>query len=334
MHLINRIFKKVKRELVYAWQNGKNKFKPNEGFFKTARGCRMIVYHGICLKNHTKFNGIFLTRVAFEEHLRFYKRYFNIVSLDDYFAGKFADNKFNICITFDDGYLNNFKYVLPLMEQYKVPICFFITAIRDAGFDILWNDYLGIVSKYGPQKIQFRSIDFIKRSNNYISLRNGSALRTLLQKNDFEIKKEMMKYFADKVSFRNKKDDEDFWQQLTTDEIRQLAASNYATVGAHGYYHNDLSEIPITHCKNELEKCKLFLEKICNKNIDAIAFPYGNYSRATINEAKNIGYKKLLVLNYMFGEEMKDTSVKERFIVNPYISTINQMYAIVKGKYE
>jgi peptidoglycan/xylan/chitin deacetylase (PgdA/CDA1 family) len=333
-HLINRIVKKAKREFIYALQNSKNLFGLNANFFKNARGCRIIVYHGICLKDHTRFNGIFLKKVAFEKHLLFYKKYFNIISLDDYFAGNFNESRFNVCITFDDGYCNNFKYVLPLMEQYKVPMTFFITAIREAGYDILWNDFLGIVTKYGPQKLQFRNIDFEKKNSNYVSLHDRSTLRMLLQKSGFEIKQEMMQYFADKVLFRDKKADQDFWQQMSTIEIQQLAASKFATVGAHGYYHNDLSEVSIDHCKKEMIQCKLFLESITNKSVDAIAFPYGNYSKQVITEAKKIGYKQLLALDYKYDKDATDDLMKSRFIINPYISVVNQMYAIVKGKYE
>jgi hypothetical protein len=133
-----------------AWHLGLNRHDVKKG-----KGGRILVYHGICLKRHLKYNTLFLKQKTFESHLRFYKKYFNIVSLDDYYEQRFSNEKFNICLTFDDGFANNYKYVLPLLEQYRVPAAFFITAIREAGYDILWNDVLGIAYEYGPSEITF-----------------------------------------------------------------------------------------------------------------------------------------------------------------------------------
>jgi peptidoglycan/xylan/chitin deacetylase (PgdA/CDA1 family) len=143
-----------------------------------------------------------------------------------------------------------------------------------------------------------------------------------------------MKAFADIVSFRDKKEDEDFWQQMSVKDIAHLSSSAYSTIGAHGYYHNDLNEISSEECKKELIESKSFLEKICNKKINALAFPYGHYSREVVAEAKKAGYDQLLAVDFQFTGDRTDPSMKQRMIINPYISIINQMYAIVKGNYE
>ena len=121
----------------------------NQSTIKKARGSRILVYHGICREKPFQFNTLFITIKTLENHLRFYKKYFNIVSLDDYYQQKFSAEKYNICLSFDDGFANNYKYVLPLLEQYEIPAHFFITGIRDTGYDILWNDLLSIANKHG-----------------------------------------------------------------------------------------------------------------------------------------------------------------------------------------
>lgn len=333
MHIKN-IPRRLKLETTYAWRQAKELVNLNKSFFKHARGSRIVTYHGICLKDHLKFNNIFLLKGTFEKHLQFYKKYFHIVSLDDYYKENFDESKFNVCITFDDGYYNNYKYVLPLMEQYEIPVTFFITAIRDAGYDILWNDYLGIITKYAPDKVHFKNEDFFKVNNNYLSQKTKRPLAELLRKKGFPAKQEMMKAFSELVAFRDKKEDEDFWQQMNIKDIEQLSFSSYSTIGAHGYYHNDLSEISIEESKQELTASKTYLEKICAKEIKALAFPYGHYTREVVGEAKKAGYDQLLALDFHFSEDKTDTSMRQRMIINPHISVTNQMYAIVKGRYE
>src|SRR3954463_5674017 len=103
MNSINGTFARIKRELNYAAKDAAAVLGMNARFFKQARGARILVYHGICLRDHTKFNPIFLTRDIFERHLQLYKKYFNVLSLAEFYAGSFSNSRFNVCITFDDG---------------------------------------------------------------------------------------------------------------------------------------------------------------------------------------------------------------------------------------
>src|ERR1700712_3321437 len=149
----------------------------NRSFIANAKGARILAYHGICSGDQLKFNTLFTRLKRFESQLRFYKKYFNVISLNDFYEQRFSHNQFNICLTFDDGFANNYKYVLPLLEQFQVPATFFVTAIRDVDYDILWNDFLGIVSKYGSDQITFKNEIYQKGIyNKYFSTKTGISL--------------------------------------------------------------------------------------------------------------------------------------------------------------
>ncbi|MDB5134103.1 MAG: hypothetical protein JWP37_706 [Mucilaginibacter sp.] len=336
MTLTQRIRSKLYRETKYLGRDIGHLLGFDESFYRNARGSRILIYHGICKHDHTRFNPIFLKLKTFEQHLQFYQQYFNVISLDDYYQERFSRDKFNICITFDDGYANNHKYVLSLLKKYQLPATFFITAIRDAGHDVLWNDFLGIVSKYGPAKLFYKNEQFYKnRFNKYISGQSGMSMVEILRSGGFGVKEEMMKLLYPLVPYReNKPNDEDYWLQMTKEQIQELSASPFAGIGSHGYYHNDLACIPIGDAVDEMARSKQYLENIIDKPITSLAFPYGSYTRATIKAAKNAGYDQLLAMDFYFAEDHADGAMRERFTVNPFISPVNQMHATITRSYE
>ena len=312
-----------------AWKLGMG-----HSYFEKAKGARIVVYHGICTGDHLRFNSLFLKLETFDAHLQFYKKHFNIVSLEDFYQQRFSDERFNICITFDDGFANNYKYVLPLLERYEIPSTFFITGIRDAGYDILWNDFLTIGSKSGPHKIIFKKEEFVKnRLGKYISAINKKPLALILRNSDFSVKAEFMQSFNPLFSFRNFVSD-DYWLQMTPEQIKKLSESKWVTIGSHGYYHNDLEKIERGEANEEMKKSKLYLEQLTGKDVKALAFPYGSYSRNLIETAKKTGYSQLLATSFHFEEDKTDATLKERITINPFISVYNQMHAIITGNYD
>lgn len=302
----------------------------SRSFLSKARGARILLYHGLCKGDPFRYNTLFINHKTFESQLRLYKKYFNLVSLDDLYARRFSNDRFNICLSFDDGFSNNYRYVLPLLEQYQVPAVFFITAIRNEGYDVLWNDVLGIAHKYGPDKIGFNDELFVKwRDSRYQSAQSGKKLAEILRGYGFQKKAAVLNLLN---RFRLQAD-KDYWMQMTTEEIKLLSSSRWATIGSHGYYHNDLAMIDAGALKEELVRSKQFLEHVTGKEIKALAFPYGSYSATVINEATAAGYTQLLTTAFQSPEDAANPLLKERLTINPFISNINQLHANIAGHY-
>src|ERR1700709_1721359 len=117
MALIQRIGSKLFKQTRYLARDIGHLLGFDKKFYRDARGSRMVIYHGVCLQDHTRFNPIFIKQKTLEKHFQFYKKCFNVISIDDFYQEKFSNDKFNICITFDDGYANNHKYVLYLLTK-------------------------------------------------------------------------------------------------------------------------------------------------------------------------------------------------------------------------
>jgi peptidoglycan/xylan/chitin deacetylase (PgdA/CDA1 family) len=335
MSVLQKISARAVRSTVYLSRDLQHKLGLGNGIYKYTKGNRIILYHGVCNREPLKFNTLFITKKTFEAHLKFYKKHFNVVSLDDYYAQKFCKDKFNICLTFDDGFANNHKYVLPLLQQYQVPATFFITAIISEGYDVLWNDFISIFGKYGPDKIVISDEGYIKnRHNKYISTTTGIGLIEKLWGCGFSEKEAIMKTLYPLSPFKTNQTNYDYWQQMSVTKITELSASPFVTIGAHSLYHNDLARINIDDAIAELVKSKTFLENITQKSVSSFAFPYGSYSPEVIVAAKRAGYTQLLATAFLNQADKDDDAIRERFTINPFISVNNQMRAIIKDSYE
>jgi peptidoglycan/xylan/chitin deacetylase (PgdA/CDA1 family) len=120
---------------------------------------------------------------------------------------------------------------------------------------------------------------------------------------------------------------------MTGEQIKALSASRYATIGSHGYYHNDLSRIDTASAEKEMVQSKHYLENLTGKEIISIAFPYGAYNTNVLQLAKKTGYKQLLTTEFNTLQDRSELVLKERLTINPFISTANQMYATIRGEY-
>ena len=134
-------------------------------------------------------------------------------------------------------------------------------------------------------------------------------------------------------SYKNNADS-DYWLQMTEEQIRTLCRSKWATIGSHGYYHNDLARISIASAKQEVTQSKQYLEKITGIEIKALAFPYGSYTKEVVQEATNAGYSQLLATEFLFADDAIDPTLRERLTINPFISNINQLHANITGNYK
>lgn len=83
----------------------------------------------------------------FEAYCRFFKRYFDVVSLRDLVGKLESGAKLNreLAITFDDGYRDNFDHAAPVLEKLGLPATFFVVT-QWMGTDVVpwWDREIGV----------------------------------------------------------------------------------------------------------------------------------------------------------------------------------------------
>ena len=282
--------------------------------FSKSKLNKIIMYHGVDLVGDTTFNTRQTSVKCFELQIQFLKKHCNVISLEDFFEKKFDDTKSNIAITFDDGYLNNYKYAKPILEKHQAYATFFITGLNQTEDDILWADFLNIVSKQTNESFQIKGMTFILKDGIYYNEKNESIYEIVKNKYpEYSFKKEIFEALKQFDGFKNEDKYTDYWKLMSDEQIIETSKSKFISIGSHGYHHNNLGKISMEDAVAELINSKNYLEKLTQKNVTSIGYPDGSYSRELVNKADELGFKyQLAAEGFLFAEDIVDPRIRDR----------------------
>lgn len=88
-------------------------------------------------------------------------------------------------------------------------------------------------------------------------------------------------------------DDSDRARWVMTAEDAKRLPNDLITIGSHTMTHRDLSQLDEDEARKELSGSKKALEDLFEREIDCLAFPYGEFSSHTIESAKEAGYRRV-----------------------------------------
>ncbi len=214
------------------------------------------------------------------------------VSVDDAIFSS-NEKKARIAITVDDGYIDFYDQLYPLLNKYKIPACIYVIS----GFpDNNCFDSYGTLA------------DFIEKNTNHSFIINGKNYD--LSFKTHKEKKEVLLLLDEIIeglicnhdmqdafsiigipSFNEQKR-----LTLSWDNISELNKNNLITVGSHSVSHPRLTKSSTAKIIAELKDSKLRLEEMLNTQIDHFAYPYGDHNLLTADIAKNAGYKSAVTI--------------------------------------
>jgi len=232
----------------------------NPGFF-------ILVYHRTCASGSGR---PYMATPAdiFEQHMKFIKDNFKIVSMTEGLKNIYERKEKNICVSvnLDDGYMDNYLYAYPVLKKYKVPATIFLT-----------TDYIGKNQVFWWDRV-FNTVS----SDEHATDRINARLRTEKESEIQRIIKEM----EDKSPLLKKAQPS---MMLGWEEIRKMKEDGI-NFGSHTKTHRNLCLLNDEEVEEELEGSKNTIEENLGAGDMEFSYPFGIYDERIKSLAKKAGF--------------------------------------------
>lgn len=251
-------------------------------------------------EQYTFNKGLAITPQTLQQHIRFFKSLgYRFISMDQLMqeiqSSASSRNKF-ICITLDDGYLDNFTYGLPIFEAEEVPFTLYVTNCFPNKTALTWwftlEDYIqkNECVYFGNER--FNSASPKQKEVVFQRLRNK-----ILHLPQMELHRLLPTLMS--VPF-------DDWRRpikslsVSWDTLKKYASHPLVTIGAHTVNHFSLAGLTDDEVLHEMIRSRQEIEEKTEVGVKHFSYPYGGLmevSNRTMQLAKESGFQSA-VLNH------------------------------------
>jgi peptidoglycan/xylan/chitin deacetylase (PgdA/CDA1 family) len=291
--------------------------------------CIVLLYHRV-LNIENDPQQLCVSVDNFEEQLTALKKTHVFLKVNEFFEILNSNQAFPknaLLITFDDGYADNYRNALPVLERLDLQALFFIATDRFNSGDLFWWDELDLI------------FDAIKR--------NGAEITPFLDKYKVDSSEELYQYYLAKCkessSLKERKRliselrtivsiDETLKSQyafLSIDELIALSQSRHAVIGAHTVNHLSLGHLPLDEQRTEVIASVNYLEKTLQFPVRHFSYPYGerhNFSNETMQLCQELGLLSSAANYCDYVDESANLFSYPRFVVR------NDRFVVLKQK--
>ncbi len=224
-----------------------------------------------------------------------------------------------VAVTFDDGYLDNLRTALPILENERVPATIYVVGGAVGKPDAFWWDFVGKVfleTASLPETLTLSHGGATRQWHLGGAARVGpSALARLAGwQADLEPARELrQQVFLDVWAFiaacmpadRDQviaaladwsgvspvPSEESGGRPVDPAELKRLAASPLIEIGGHTMTHPDLSQVDNERAADEILGCRRVLQEATGQDVTSFAFPFGRYRRETVSLIDAAGFR-------------------------------------------
>jgi len=208
-------------------------------------------------------------------------------ALDRLYAGSLPSKA--VCITFDDGYADNYQHAFPILLENGLPATFFVVSGM-LNTDRMWNDDVVETVRHYPEPVmdlEFLGMGRHNLANPREKYNAAIALIKAIKYLPLRKRDEICRTIALLAADLPKR------LMLTAEQVKHLSEQGME-IGSHSVNHPILKDLPIADWQAEILNSKLKLESVTGRAVRFFAYPNGklntDYTIDQTNFIKQCGY--------------------------------------------
>lgn len=275
----------------------------------------ILIYHQV-LPEYDPMRPDEATKETFTWQMALISRYMTPISLADAMEG-LRNNTLPqnaVCVTFDDGYINNLTIAQPILERYQVPATVYIATAFSDGKNMFNDRIFDLIGDSQRQRFDLSAIE--------LGEVEVSDYQSRLDLSYQIIGKTKYLHYALRVETIDKlyKDNavQEYPRRMMTSEQIKTLSDQGVEIGAHTHDHPILRTLGVAEQSQQIAQSKSILETILDKKVTQFAYPNGklddDYSLETVEIVKQCGFENAVSTIQGVSDRSTDTFQLQRFL--------------------
>ena len=251
----------------------------------------VLIFHRVLAETDPLFPDDMHAR-RFDEVCGWLKSWLNVLPLDEAVArletGSLPARA--ACITFDDGYADNYHVALPILQRHGLTATFFIaTGFLDGGR--MWNDtIIESIRACSLPVLDLSTLGLGRHALGSLDDRRAAmaALIAQIKYRPVDARAAITEQLAQLAGVQPPDD-----LMLTSNEVKVLRHAGMQ-IGAHTVSHPILARLTDEQARQEIEGSKRFLEQLLGERVGLFAYPNGkpgeDYTTQNVAVVRSLGF--------------------------------------------
>lgn len=292
------------------------------------QGCYILAYHRVlperCATDRYVQPGMWISPHAFEQQILWMQGIGKIVSLDEMLIQQECSDEQDkplFCLTFDDGWKDNYEYAFPILKRHGVSATIFLVTDSVNSGSLFWVESFieRAESTFEDQETNVRDFWYNVFKVHQDRFQGLMATEKLIDEVVEKLKRlprdqrqQSIVDFDKKFNLQSKSVSR---QVLSWAEIEEMAQHDIS-FESHTHRHEIVKYVEPELMRYELTESKRILESKLDRNIQHFCYPNGDFDEQKFSVLQECGYKYAYTLhNRRFQPSSSPLFAVPRFLV-------------------
>ena len=240
------------------------------------QGACAVMYHGLTdapSAGMTNFTRLHLDAGVFRQQARLFARSYRVLPLEEVAEAIRNGERLPpncVVLTFDDGYESNYRLAFPILREFGLHATVFVTTGFVEKEFYQWPDRLEYAlgaTRESRLLLEFENLPpelpvNSLRQRRAAHRRLDEALKRVPQERQLEAIAQIEDRLGAALAELDPDDVPPLYRPLSWEQIREMAATEHVTIGAHTHTHPILSRVSEAYARRDMTRClELLAEK-------------------------------------------------------------------------